>query len=59
MVRREHDYTDTDSHAEDFIRAVVRLGEEPARKGLPSGQISATEGAGSWYPVIGHAADYI
>ena len=35
MVRREHDYTDTDSHAEDFIRAVVRLGEEPARKASP------------------------
>jgi hypothetical protein len=38
MVRREHDHTDTDSHAEDFIRAVVRLGEEPARKDSPQDQ---------------------
>ena len=35
MVRREHDYTDTESHAEDFIRAVVRLGEEPMRESTP------------------------
>ena len=35
MVRREHDHTDTDSHAEDFIRAVVRLGEEPIREPTP------------------------
>ena len=35
MVRREHDYTDTDPYAEDFIRAVVSLGAEPAGKAVP------------------------
>ena len=27
MARREHDYWDVDDYAEDFIRAVMRLGE--------------------------------
>lgn len=35
MAHREHDYTDTDSYAEEFIRTVIRLGDKSARK-LPS-----------------------
>ena len=35
MARREHDYTDTDSYAEDFIRAVVMLSEKPAGQTVP------------------------
>ena len=32
MARCEHDYTDTASYAEQFIRAVARVGDKPARK---------------------------
>lgn len=32
MALREHDYTDTESYAEEFIRTVIRLGERRARK---------------------------
>lgn len=31
MVRHEHDYQDTDDYAEEFIRAVMLLGEKHAR----------------------------
>ena len=30
MVHCEHDYTDTDAYAAEFIRTVVRLGDKPA-----------------------------
>jgi hypothetical protein len=30
MVRHEHDYRETDDYAEEFIRAVMRLGEARA-----------------------------
>ncbi len=33
LRRREHDYTDTDSYAEQFIREVARLVEPPRRPG--------------------------
>jgi hypothetical protein len=39
MTRCEHDYTDTASYAEQFIRTVVRLGIKPARK--PSGSVGS------------------
>jgi hypothetical protein len=32
MTLREHDFTDTESYAEEFIRTVVRLGERRTRK---------------------------
>lgn len=32
MARAEHDYTDTDSYAAEFVRSVVRVGEKAARK---------------------------
>ncbi len=32
MTHSEHDYTDTDSFAAEFVRSVVRLGEKAARK---------------------------
>lgn len=31
MTRSEHDYTDTESYAADFVRSVVSLGEKAAR----------------------------
>jgi hypothetical protein len=34
MSRSEHDYTDTESYAAEFIRSVVRLGDKAARKHL-------------------------
>lgn len=34
MARREHDYTDVDDYAEEFIRAVMRIGEVRVTKGL-------------------------
>lgn len=34
MTRSEHDYTDTESYAAEFIRSVVRLGDKAARKEL-------------------------
>jgi hypothetical protein len=33
MTRREHDYRDVDDYAEEFIRAVMRIGEIPAPTG--------------------------
>lgn len=54
MTRSEHDYTDTESYAADFIRSVVSVGEKtarntsaaararPARKGAPP--VAAREG---------------
>ena len=38
MSRSEHDYTDTDSYAAEFIRSVTRLGEKAARKELAAGR---------------------
>lgn len=32
MTQSEHDYTDTDTYAAEFVRSVVRLGEKAARK---------------------------
>lgn len=34
MARREHDYTDVDDYAEEFIRAIMRLGEILASRPL-------------------------
>lgn len=36
MARREHDYKDTDSYAEEFIRAIVHVMETSARKTSPA-----------------------
>lgn len=36
MARYEHDYTDTNSFAEQFIRTVIRLGDKPAQKASDS-----------------------
>lgn len=33
MARREHDYRDVNDYAEEFIRAVMRIGEIPVPKG--------------------------
>lgn len=44
MARSEHDYTDTDSYAAAFIRSVVRLGGETARK--PPEAVKARRSAG-------------
>lgn len=35
MARREHDFVDTDSHAEEFIRAVTLLSEAQKTHGYP------------------------
>ena len=32
MMQSEHDYTDTDSYAADFVRSAVRLADKAARK---------------------------
>lgn len=55
MSRSEHDYTDTDSYAAEFIRTVVSLGDKAARKDLVAAKVrrprkvaaaaTATEGA--------------
>lgn len=36
MVRNEHDYTDTEAYAEEFVRAVVRLARPGCSNGLPA-----------------------
>lgn len=38
MTRSEHDYTDTESYAADFVRSVVNLGEKAARKASAAGR---------------------
>ncbi len=37
--RAEHDYTDTDSYAAEFIGTVVRLGKDAARKRLAAAAV--------------------
>ncbi|MFE0756968.1 hypothetical protein ACFW16_23610 [Inquilinus sp. NPDC058860] len=38
LSRREHDYTDTAQHAEQFVREVIRLGEESGKSAIPADQ---------------------
>ncbi|MEW5424569.1 hypothetical protein [Amorphus sp. 3PC139-8] len=42
MARHEHDYRDVDDYAEEFIRAVMRLGETPERKNTKERQGAAS-----------------
>jgi len=45
VSRPEHDYTDTDAYAEQFIRGVLRLGEQPRRPQVARGQPQSSLGA--------------
>lgn len=38
LSRREHDYTDTAQHAEQFVREVIRLGERSGKPAVPANQ---------------------
>jgi len=38
LSRREHDYTDTAQHAEQFVREVIRLGERPGKPAILANQ---------------------
>lgn len=38
MTRHEHDYRDVDDYAEEFIRAIMRMGEVSISKGAKEGE---------------------
>ena len=59
LSRREHDYTDTAKHAEQFVREVIRLGAESGKSTVPAGlppspphRASAAEHVGEQHGVV-------
>lgn len=59
LSRREHDYTDTAQHAEQFVREVIRPGEESGKSTIPAGvppgpphRASAAEHVGEQHGVV-------